>query len=324
MLTIFTNTSYDFIGKRRWAYALSLAIMLVGLVSILVRGGLRYDIDFTGGGLVELRMPQPVHIDEIRSRLTAAGLGESIIQLFDNPRDVLIRTHLSRTTTTELSRRIIEALDPSGTAAPEVLRVDVVGPQIGAELRTQALYAVLAALVGILLYIWLRFDFRGGVVTILSLAHDVFICVGALSLTNREISLPVLAALLTVIGFSVNDRIVMYDRLREIQAQTSRKGLTLAEKVNLAVNQTLSRTVLTVATVAMSGAMLFLFGGEALRDFGFVILVGSLTGTTSTVYVAGALDVDWSAWADRNRRSRSGPGGPRRARRAVPAGPQAS
>ncbi len=324
MLTIFTNTSYDFIGKRRWAYALSLAIMLVGLVSILVRGGLRYDIDFTGGGLVELRMPQPIHIDEIRSRLTAAGLGESIIQLFDNPRDVLIRTHLSQTTTTELSRRIIEALDPSGTAAPEVLRVDVVGPQIGAELRTQAMYAVLAALVGILLYIWLRFDFRGGVVTILSLAHDVFICVGALSLTNREISLPVLAALLTVIGFSVNDRIVMYDRLREIQSQATRKGATLAEKVNLAVNQTLSRTVLTVATVAMSGAMLFLFGGEALRDFGFVILVGSLTGTTSTVYVAGALDVDWSAWADRHRQRPSGPRGSGRAQRSVAAGRPAS
>jgi preprotein translocase subunit SecF len=324
VLTIFTNTSYDFIGKRRWAYALSLAIMLVGLVSILVKGGLRYDIDFTGGGLVELRMPQPIHIDEIRSRLTAAGLGESIIQVFDNPRDVLIRTHLSKTSTTELSRRIIDALDPSGTAAPEVLRVDVVGPQIGAELRTQAMYAVLAALVGILLYIWLRFDFRGGVVTILSLAHDVFICVGALSLTNREISLPVLAALLTVIGFSVNDRIVMYDRLREIQSQTTRKGATLAEKVNLAVNQTLSRTVLTVATVAMSGAMLFLFGGEALRDFGFVILVGSLTGTTSTVYVAGALDVDWSAWVDRHRQSPSGPRGSGRARRSVAAGRPAS
>ena len=240
MLTIFTNTSYDFIGKRRWAYALSLAVMLIGLTSIVVKGGLRYDIDFTGGGLVELRMPSPFASRKIRSRLDAIGLGDSIIQLFDNPRDVLIRTHLSQTTTTELSQRIIEALNPSGTAAPEVLRVDVVGPQIGAELRTQALYAVLAALGGILLYIWMRFDFRGGVVTIVSLAHDVFICVGALSLTNREISLPVLAALLTVIGFSVNDRIVMYDRLREIQAQTSRKGSTLAEKVNLAVNQTLS------------------------------------------------------------------------------------
>ncbi len=319
MLTIFTNTSYDFIGKRRWAYALSLAVMLIGLTSIVVKGGLRYDIDFTGGGLVELRMPQPVRIEEIRSRLDAIGLGDSIIQLFDNPRDVLIRTHLSQTTTTELSQRIIEALNPSGTAAPEVLRVDVVGPQIGAELRTQALYAVLAALGGILLYIWMRFDFRGGVVTIVSLAHDVFICVGALSLTNREISLPVLAALLTVIGFSVNDRIVMYDRLREIQAQTSRKGSTLAEKVNLAVNQTLSRTVLTVGTVAMSGAVLFLFGGESLRDFGFVILVGSLTGTTSTVYVAGALDVDWSAWSERDRRKPAGPGGSGRSRREVAA-----
>ena len=324
MLTIFINTSYDFIGKRRWAYALSLAIMLVGLTSILAKGGLRYDIDFTGGGLVELRMPRPVHIDEVRARLTAAGLGESIVQLFDNPRDVLIRTHLSETTTSELTQRIVRALDPDGTAKPEVLRSDIVGPQIGAELRKQALYAVIAALIGILLYIWFRFDFRGGVVTIVSLAHDVFICVGALSLTNREISLPVLAALLTVIGFSVNDRIVMYDRLREIQSQTTRKGLSLAEKVNLAVNQTLSRTILTVATVAMSGAMLFLFGGESLRDFGFVILVGALTGTTSTVYVAGALDVDWSTWADRNRGSRPGSGASTRTRRTAAVGPRAS
>jgi preprotein translocase subunit SecF len=321
---IFTNTSYDFIGKRWWAYGLSLVLMLLGLSSILVKGGLRYDIDFTGGGLVEVRLPQPAEIAVIRARITAAGLGESIIQIFDNQRDVLIRTHLSQTTATELSQRIVQALDPDGTARPEIRRVDVVGPQIGAELRKQALYAVLAALLGILLYIWVRFDFRGGVVTIISLAHDVFICVGALSLTNREVSLPVLAALLTVVGFSVNDRIVMYDRLREIQSQTLRKGVTLAEKVNLAVNQTLSRTVLTVATVAMSGAMLFLFGGESLRDFGFLILVGALTGTTSTVYVAGALDVDWSAWADRHRQGRPRPGGPGRARRAAAVAPPAS
>jgi len=324
MLSIFANPSYDFIGKRRWAYGLSLAVMLLGLASMMIKGGLRYDIDFTGGGMVELRLPQPASVGTIRSRLNAVGLGDAIIQVFDNPRDVLIRTQISQTTATELSQRIVQALDPDGTAKSEVLRVDVVGPQIGSELRTQALYAVLAALVAILLYIWWRFDFRGGVVTIVSLAHDVFICIGALSLTDREISLPVMAALLTVIGFSVNDRIVMYDRLREIQARQLRKGFTLAEKVNLAVNETLSRTVLTVATVAMSGAMLFLFGGESLRDFGFVILVGSLTGTTSTVYVAGALDVDWSAWADRSRQSRSGRGGSGRSRRAAVAGPPTS
>jgi preprotein translocase subunit SecF len=147
----------------------------------------------------------------------------------------------------------------------------------------------------------------------------VIICLGALSLTNREFSLPVLAGLLTVIGFSVNDRIVMYDRLREIQSRSGQKTIAFAEQVNLAVNQTLSRTVLTVATVAMSGAMLFLFGGESLQNFGFVILVGALTGTTSTVYVAGALDVDWSNWAE-SRRPRAG--GQGRTRRAAVVGPR--
>jgi preprotein translocase SecF subunit len=182
--------------------------------------------------------------------------------------------------------------------------VEFVGPQIGQELRRQALYAVLAALGGILLYIWMRFDLRGGVVTIVSVAHDVLICLGALSLANREFSLPVLAGLLTVIGFSVNDRIVMYDRLREIRAKKMAKGTTFAQQVNLAVNQTLSRTVLTVATVAMSAAALFFFGGASLEGFAFVVLVGSLTGTSSTVYVAAALDVDWSAWLERRRGAR--------------------
>jgi preprotein translocase subunit SecF len=320
MLAIFPNTSYDFVGKRRWAYAVSVAIMLLGLASMFVKGGLRYDIDFTGGALVEVRLAQPAPIAKIRSRLATVGLGDSIIQIFDNPRDVLIRTHLSQTTATALSQRIVEALGPDGTAAPEVRRVELVGPQIGAELRKQAAYAVLAALAGILLYIWMRFDFKGGVVTILSLGHDVVICLGALSLANREFSLPVLAALLTVIGFSVNDRIVMYDRLREIRARKSQTGITFAEQVNLAVNQTLSRTVLTVATIAMSGATLFLFGGESLHNFGFVILVGALTGTTSTVYVAASLDVDWSAWAERRRGGGRGPGRPGRAERMAAVG----
>ena len=317
MFAIFTNTSYDFIGKRRWAYAVSVAIMLIGLVSMIVKGGLKYDIDFTGGTLVEVRLAQPLPVATIRARLVAAGLGESIIQVFENPRDVLIRTHVAMTSAAELGRRITGALDPSGTGPPEIRRMEFVGPQIGHELRKQALLAVLAALGGILLYVWFRFDFRGGVVTIVSLAHDVFICLGALSIANREFSLPVLAALLTVIGFSVNDRIVMYDRLREIRSRRMKTEPSFAEQVNMAVNQTLSRTVLTVATVAMSAAMLFLFGGGSLENFGFVVLIGALTGTTSTVYVAGALDVDWSAWADRHRGKRSGAAGPKSRRVAA-------
>ncbi len=326
MLAIFTNTHYDFIGKRRWAYAVSVAVMLIGLASMIVKGGLKYDIDFTGGTLVEVRLAQPAPVATIRSRLTAAGLGESIIQVFENPRDVLIRTHLALTNATDLRRRIVTALDPDGTGPPEIRRMEFIGPQIGQELRKQALYAVLAALGGILLYVWFRFDLRGGVVTIISLGHDVFICLGALSLANREFSLPVLAALLTVIGFSVNDRIVMYDRLREIRARRMKTEPSFAEQVNLAVNQTLSRTVLTVATVAMSATMLFWFGGGSLENFGFVVLVGALTGTTSTVYVAGALDVDWSAWADRRggTQSGSGPGRRKPARRVAPARSRAS
>jgi preprotein translocase SecF subunit len=280
--------------------------VVLGLASILAKGGLRYDIDFTGGTLVEVRLAQAVPVGTIRSQLTEAGLGESIIQVFGDPRDVLIRTHTAKTDAAELSRRVADAL--GGMGAAEIRRVEFVGPQIGQELRRQALYAVLAALGGILLYIWMRFDFRGGVVTIVSVAHDVLICLGALSLANREFSLPVLAGLLTVIGFSVNDRIVMYDRLREIRSKKMAKGTTFAQQVNLAVNQTLSRTVLTVATVAMSAAALFLFGGAALEGFAFVVLIGSLTGTSSTVYVAAALDVDWSAWLERRRGTRLGAG----------------
>jgi preprotein translocase subunit SecF len=306
VLTIFTNPDYDFIGRRRWAYAVSVALMLVALGSIVVKGGLQYDIDFTGGTLIEVRMPQAVSVGTIRARLAAVGLGHSLIQVFGDSRDVLIRTQVAETNSAELSQRVRDALDPDRAGAPEIRRVEFVGPQIGHDLRQQALYAVLAALGGILLYIWLRFDLRGGVATIVSVGHDVLICLGALSLTNREFSLSVLAALLTVIGFAVNDRIVMYDRLREIRAKRVVKGVTFAEQVNLAVNQTLSRTVLTVATVVLSAAMLFLFGGASLENFALVVLVGAITGPLSTVYVAAALDVDWRTWITRRRAPRGG------------------
>ena len=304
MLAIFTNPTYDFIGQRRWAYAVSVALMLLALGSIVVKGGLQYDIDFTGGTLIEVRMPRAVSVGAIRARLAAVGLEHSLIQEFADSRDVLIRTQVAATNPAELNKRIQDALDVDRAGVPEIRRVEIVGPQIGHDLQQQAMYAVLAALVGILLYIWLRFDLRGGVATIVSVGHDVLICLGALSLTNREFSLPVLAALLTVIGLAVNDRIVMYDRLREIRTKKAAKGGNFEEQANLAVNQTLSRTVLTVATVVLSAAMLFLFGGASLETFAFVVLVGAITGPLSTVYVAAALDVDWRAWIARRQATR--------------------
>ena len=315
MLAIFINPTYDFIGQRRWAYAISVAFMLVALGSILVKGGLQYDIDFTGGTLIEVRMPQAVSVGTIRARLAAVGLEYSLIQEFSDSRDVLIRTQIVATNVAELSQRVSDALDPDRVGAPEIRRVESGGPHIGQDLRQQAMYAVLASLGGILLYIWMRFDLRGGVATIVSMGHDVLICLGALSLTNREFSLSVLAALLTVIGLAVNDRIVMYDRLREIRAKRVTKGPTFAEEVNLAVNQTLSRTVLTVATVVLSAATLFVFGGASLETFAFVVLVGAITGPLSTVYVAAALDVDWATWMARRQAVRVG--GPVRVGRRV-------
>jgi preprotein translocase subunit SecF len=301
VLTIFKDPHYDFVAKRHWAYAISVGLMLIALVSLIAKGGLAYDIDFTGGTLVELRMPEPTSVGTIRARLAEKGLGHSLIQEFGASRDFLIRTQVASTNPAVLGERVREALAKDAGGAPEIRRVEFVGPQIGQDLRRQALYAILAALAGILLYIWMRFDLRGGVATILSVAHDVLICLGGLSLTNREFSLPVLAALLTVIGYAVNDRIVMYDRLREIRARGAAKGITFAQQVNMAVNQTLSRTVLTVATVILSAAMLFLFGGASLENFAFVVLIGAFTAPLSTVYVAAALDVDGRAWLAKRR-----------------------
>jgi preprotein translocase subunit SecF len=159
-------------------------------------------------------------------------------------------------------------------------------------------YAVLAGLVGILLYIALRFDLKGGVAAVVAVFHDVLICLGAISLTNRDFSLPVLAALLTIIGFSVNDTIVAYDRLRENRGKTIPRGMTFAQQMNVAINQTLSRTVLTSLTVFFSTAILLFFGGKTLEDFAFVLFIGVITGTYSTIYVASSIVVDWTNYVE--------------------------
>ena len=162
MLTIFTNPDYDFIGRRRWAYAVSVALMLLALGSIVVKGGLQYDIDFTGGTLIEVRMPQAVSVGTVRARLAAVGLGHSLIQQFGDSRDILIRTQVAATNPAEVNQRVRDALAIGQAGAPEIRRVEYVGPQIGHDLRQQAMYAVLAALGGILLYIWIRFDLQRG------------------------------------------------------------------------------------------------------------------------------------------------------------------
>ena len=299
MIQIFRNHDYNFIGRRRWAYAVSIALILIGLASLAVRG-LHYDIDFTGGTLVQVRFEQPPDVGRIRAALARAGMTESIIQEFGDPHEYIVRLSLaSGAASEETAAKVRAALAADSTLGKaEIRRVEFVGPQVGRELQLQAVYAVLFGLAGILIYTAARFDLKGSVAAIAAVFHDVIISLGALSLTGREFSLPVLAALLTIIGYSVNDTIVAYDRLRENRGRNVPKRDTFAAQMNQAVNQTLSRTILTALTVFFSTVILLLFGGKVLEDFAFVLVMGVVTGTYSTVYIAAALVVDWTLYVE--------------------------
>jgi preprotein translocase subunit SecF len=296
MIELFKNPNYDFIGKRKWAYILSAVFTLIGLGALAYHGGLRYDLDFTGGTLIQVQFEKPPTVAAIRRSLSTIHLGESVIQEFGDNREYIIRMPLvENVSSDEISRRVQSTLATESSLGKfEIRRVEFVGPQVGRELQLQAVYLVLGGLVWIAIYLAWRFDLRGGVAAVVAVFHDVIVCLGALSLTNREFSLPVLAALLTIIGYSVNDTIVAYDRLRENRGKSVPRGRTFAQQMNDAVNQTLSRTILTSLTTFFSAAVLLFFGGKTLEDFAFVLFVGVITGTYSTTYIAAALVVDWT------------------------------
>jgi preprotein translocase subunit SecF len=296
MLQIFVNANYDFVGKRRWFYLVSGGFVVLSLVSILFRGGLNYGIDFTGGTLVQVRYDKPVTVEVVRRGLDEIKLGQAVIQQFGDAQEYLIRLHQAGEKPDALSRDVQAALSKSSGANVEIRRLEFVGPQVGRDLQLQALYAVLAGMAGILIYVAFRFHFRDGVISVIAIAHDIIVTLGALSVTHREISLPVLAALLTIVGYSINDTIVVFDRIRETRAKGIRKGQNWADLVNAAMNQTLSRTVLTSFTVFLSALVLLLFGGEVLHDFSFALLVGVVTGTYSSV-AAASLVMDWEMWS---------------------------
>jgi preprotein translocase SecF subunit len=299
MIELFKNPNYDFIGRRKWAYIVSIVFTLIGVTSLVAKGGLRYDIDFTGGTLVQVRFEQAPAVAKIRASLSAIQLGDSIIQEFGDAREFIIRLPLIQVGSEEVAKRVQGALGADAALGKfEIRRAEFVGPQVGRDLQLQAVYLMLVGLVWIAIYIAVRFDLRGGVAAVVAVLHDVLVCFGALSITNREFSLPVLAALLTIIGYSVNDTIVAYDRLRENRGKFIPKGLTFAQQMNDAVNQTLSRTILTSLTTFFSAAVLLFFGGKTLEDFAFVLFVGVITGTYSTTYVAAAIVVDWTQYVE--------------------------
>ncbi len=294
MLQMIGQTTIDFIGKRYLCYSLSFLMIAAGAAAFILRGEQRYGIDFTGGMLQEYRFNQPVEVEQLRATLAKVGLGGAVIQQYGSPTEWLIRT--SDDTEAEIREtmtRTREAMNADyAEAKPEMIRLEQVGPSVGKILREKAWLAIAWSMLGILVYVALRFrhwDF--GIAGVIALLHDVIVAGGALCLLGRQIDMITIAALLTIAGFSINDTIVIYDRVRE-NLRLHRK-LSLAEVINLSVNETLGRTLLTSLTVIFQVLALYFFGGEVLRDFSLCLLFGFISGVYSTVYIASALVITW-------------------------------
>jgi preprotein translocase subunit SecF len=276
----------DFMSKRQIAAIASLVLIVVAIGAIVLRG-LDLGIDFTGGTLIEVGYTQPADLEAVRTALEASGHGDSSVQQFGTSRDVLIRLgggDAEGDDSARLSNEVFAALSEAADNQVELRRVEFVGPQVGDELTEDGALAVLVALIAILMYVAMRFEWRFAVGSVVALVHDVIITVGLFALLQIEFDLPVLAAILAVIGYSLNDTIVVFDRIRE-NFRKMRKG-TAVEIVNRSLNETLSRTLVTSLTTLLVLLALFFLGGEIIHGFAFALLVGVLIGTYSSIYVA--------------------------------------
>ncbi|RMH52999.1 MAG: protein translocase subunit SecF [Zetaproteobacteria bacterium] len=294
----------DFIGKRKIAFLLS-GLMVAASIVLLVVRGLNFGIDFTGGTLVEVRFATPPQIAEVRKAITPAGYGQAIIQRFGAPNEILIRVqNREGEKSSVISARVLDALNRHFHASPvEMRRVEYVGPQVGRELTRAGIMAVLIAMVAILLYVTFRFEFRFALGADAALLHDVTIVLGLFSLTGKEFTLPVVAALLTVIGYSLNDTIVVFDRIRENLEANRRRKRRLDEMTvaNHSINQTLARTLMTSFTTLLVVFALFLLGGAVIHDFAFALIAGILVGTYSSIFVASPIMLALKGMFDREK-----------------------
>lgn len=278
------SQNIDFIGKRKIAATMSALLILASIVLIIIRG-LNLGLDFTGGTLVEVGYEQQADLDKIRVALEAKGFTRASAQYFGTSKDVLIRlAPQNGENRSTLSNEVLETLQAAADGKVEMRRVEFVGPQVGEELREDGGLAMLYALFGILIYVAFRFEYRFSLASIIALIHDVTITLGFFALTQMEFDLTVLAAILAVIGYSLNDTIVVFDRIRE-NFRKIRKG-TPQEVVNISINQTLSRTIITSLTTLLVLIALYLLGGEIIHSFAVALIVGIVVGTYSSIYIA--------------------------------------
>ena len=291
MLQLLVGTNIPFMKFRRFAYVFSGTLLAFTLIWFFAKGP-RYSVDFTGGTMLQIRTTPAVHADRLRASLQAAHIDAELQQMTgESQNEYLIRFR----TEGDPVKLVQDAISQHLPGVTMELRGNAtVGPKVGADLRTKAFWAILTSLGAILLYVGIRYEFKFALGGVVALFHDVLITLGALMLTGREVSLTVVAALLTIAGYSINDTIVVFDRIRE-RAKALRKEKH-SRVMDIAVNETLSRTVITAFTVFLAALALFIWGGDVLRDFSFAMLVGTVFGTYSSVYVASAMALDiWIA-----------------------------
>ena len=335
------DVNIDFVGRKKLAFLLSTACIVVSLLSLVVHKGPRLGIDFAGGTLIQLKFASAVPIDDIKSGLATMGLSKSSVQQFGQKteHEFLIRTDKAYENEEGMANAIKKALESSTTGEVEIRRVEMVGPQVGEDLRKKALFAMFYALLFITIYISGRFELKwlvSGVVAaaligvvyifdlfdvsipfligaalivslvvffflelkyamgaIVALIHDVTITVGIFSIFDKEFTLPIIAALLTIIGYSLNDTIIVFDRIRENQRKHHKKPLTFI--INRSINETLSRTTLTSLTTLIVVVALFILGGGIIHDFAFALMVGIVVGTYSSIFVASPILLAWQS-----------------------------
>lgn len=288
------NTRFDFIGKKKFTLWISFLALLVSVGSILLQGGVRYGVDFAGGILIQVRFSKIVEVSELRRAMETLGAKDAMVQNFGEANEFLIRLEKASIDLEEMSKKIQSNLQEQfKDKALEIRRVEVVGPKVGKDLKRKALWAIGLSFLAMLVYVAWRFkQVSYGLGGIIALIHDIIITFGAISIARLEFSLSLMAVVLTIIGFSINDTIVIFDRVRENLKKIRKESL---ENIfNISINETLGRTILTSGTVMMVVLILFFFGGPVIHDFAFTLAIGLISGTYSTIYVASPIVLFWS------------------------------
>jgi preprotein translocase subunit SecF len=288
-MRLFANANYDFLGQRTWAYGISIAFSLIGLVVLAVRG-VNYSVEFTGGTLIQIETSKPANVAALREALQARGIEGAEIQTFGSDREIVVRARVARegtdaNDTQATGQAVSQALDATlGAGSYRILRTEAVGPKVGGELREQAVFAILMSFLAVLAYLAFRFEWRFGVAAIVATAHDIIAALAFIGFARLEVSLFVVAGLLTIVGYSLNDTIVIFDRIRENLHRLKRESF--GSILNRSINETLPRTFFTGTTALGSLVALSVLGGDVVRPFALLMLFGVIVGTFSSIYIA--------------------------------------